>query len=62
MFFPAGKHRFEGGLFFEYGLGFVGVVPKVGLGSDLAQLFDALLLAVDVKAASAIARGALRDG
>jgi hypothetical protein len=35
MLFPIGKNRFERGLFFENGLGFLGVVPEIGLGGDL---------------------------
>ena len=62
MFFPTRENRFESGLFFENGLGFFGVVPKIRLGGDLVQLFDALLFAVDVKAASATAQDALRGG
>jgi hypothetical protein len=62
MFFPTGENRFERRLFFENGLGFFGVVPEIRLGGDLAQFFDTLLLAVDVKAASAAAQDALRGG
>jgi hypothetical protein len=39
-------------LLFEDRLRLVGVVPEIGLGGELIQLFDALLLAVEVKAAS----------
>jgi hypothetical protein len=49
-------------LFFEDRLGFLGVVPEIRLGGDLVQLFDTFLFAVDVKAASAAAPGALRGG
>jgi hypothetical protein len=62
MFFPAVENVSEAGLFFENGLGFVGVVPKIGLRGDLVQLGDTLLLGVDVKAASATVRAALRGG
>jgi hypothetical protein len=60
MLFPISENRFESGLLFENGLSFVGVGPEIRLGGDLVQLLDALLLAVDVKAASAIAPAALR--
>jgi hypothetical protein len=49
-------------LLFEDGLGLVRVVPKIWLGGDLVQFCDALLLAVEVKAASASAQAALRGG
>ena len=62
MFFPAVENVFEGGLFFENALGFFSVVPKIGLRGELAQLGDALLLGVNVKAASAKAQAALRGG
>jgi hypothetical protein len=62
VFFPALEHVFQGRLFFENGLGFVGVGPKFRLGGDLVQFRDALLLGVDVKAASATVRAALRGG
>jgi len=62
MFFPTVENVFEGGLFFKNGLSFVAVVPKIGLRGDLAQLGDALLLGVNVKAASAKALAALRGG
>ena len=62
MLFPVGEDGFEGRLFFENGLRFVGVVPEIRLGGDLVQLLDTLLLAVDVKAASATAQAALRGG
>ena len=62
MFFPTGENVFEGRLFFKNALRFVGVVPKIRLGGDLVQFRDALLLGVDVKVASAVARAALRDG
>jgi hypothetical protein len=60
MLFPTVKNVFEGGLLFEDGLGLVRVVPKIWLGGDLVQFCDALLLAVEVKAASASAQAALR--
>jgi hypothetical protein len=62
MFFPTSENAFEGRLFFENALRLVGVVPKIRLGSNLVQFRDALLLGVDVKAASAVARAALRGG
>jgi len=62
MFFPTVENVFEVRLFFENGLGFVRVVPKIRLRSDLVQFRDALLLGVDVKAASATVRAALRGG
>jgi hypothetical protein len=43
-------------------LGFFRVVPKIGLPGELIQLIDALLLAFDVKDASAKARAALPGG
>jgi hypothetical protein len=36
----------------EDGLRLFGVVPEIGFGGELVQLFDALLLAVEVKDAS----------
>jgi hypothetical protein len=60
MPFPASEYRFESRLLFEDGLSFLGVVPKIRLGGDLVQFLDALLLAVDVKAASATAQAVLR--
>jgi hypothetical protein len=62
MFFPALENVFQGRLFFENGLGFVGVVPKIRLRGGLVQFSDALLLGVDVKAASATVRAVLRGG
>jgi hypothetical protein len=62
LFFPGVDDPFEGRLFLENGLGFFAVVPEIGLGRDLVQFFDTLLLAGDVKAASAKARRALRGG
>jgi hypothetical protein len=60
VLFPIGENRFEGGLFFENALGFLSVVPEISLSGYLIELFDTLLFAVDVKAASAAAPGALR--
>jgi hypothetical protein len=62
MFFPTVENVFEVRLFFENGLGFVGVVPKIRLRGDLVQFREALLLGIDVKAASATVRAALRGG
>jgi hypothetical protein len=47
---------FKGGLFLEYCLSLLGVVPKIRLRSDLMQFLDSLLFAFDVKDASAIYR------
>jgi hypothetical protein len=52
IFFPGLQDGFYTRLFLEDGLRLVGVVPKIGLGGELVQLFDALLLAVEVKDAS----------
>jgi hypothetical protein len=49
-------------LFSQDPLRLFGVVPEIRLIGELIQLCDALLLAVDVKDASAKARAALRDG
>ena len=62
MLLPGVDDAFEGGLFPENALGFFAVVPKIRLDGELVQLLDALLLAVDVKDASAKARAALRSG
>jgi hypothetical protein len=62
MFLTTGENAFKGRLFFENALRLVGVVPKIRLGGDLIQFRDALLLGVDVKAASAVAPAALRGG
>jgi len=62
LLFPGVDDSFDGGLFFENGLGFFAVVPEVWLGCERSQLFDALLLAGDVKAASAKALRALQGG
>jgi hypothetical protein len=40
-------------------LGFVGIVPEIRLRGYLIEFLDPLLLAVEVKAASAKARAAL---
>ena len=62
LLLPSVDDSFDGGLFFEYALGFFAVVPEIRLGCDRVQLFDALLLACDVKAASAKALRALQVG
>jgi hypothetical protein len=49
-------------LFSEKCLGLFSVVPEIRLGCELVQFVDALLLALDVKDASAIARDALPGG
>jgi len=49
-------------LFSENGLSFFSVVPEVGLRCDFVEFFYALLLAVDVKDASAAAQAALPGG
>jgi hypothetical protein len=59
IFFPAFADVFEVGLLSEDGLGFFAVVPEVGAGSGLVQLFDAFLLTLEVKDASAEAAGGL---
>ena len=60
MLCPCVDDRFERRLFFEYRLGFFCVVPEIGLRGDLVQLLDPVLLAFDVKDASAGARDAVR--
>ena len=62
VLFPGIYDAFEGGLFSENGLSFFSVVPEVGLRCDFVEFFYALLLAVDVKDASAEARVALLGG
>jgi hypothetical protein len=59
---PASDHVFERRLLFEDALRLVGVVPEIGMVGKLRQLVDSLLLAVDVKDASAIARAAAPNG
>jgi hypothetical protein len=60
MLCPCVDDRFERRLFFEYRLGFFCVVPEIGLRGDLVQFLDPLLLAFDVKDASAEDRDAVR--
>lgn len=62
MLLPSVDDTFDGGLFSENALGFFAVVPEIRLGCESVQLFDALLLARDVKAASAKALRALQGG
>ena len=49
---PRLQNAFETRLLLENSLGLVAVVPEIRLGGKLVQLFDALLLAVEVKDAS----------
>jgi hypothetical protein len=49
---PRLQNGFDTRLLFEDCLRLVGFVPEIGLGGELVQLFDALLLAVEVKDAS----------
>jgi len=60
MLCPCVDDRFERRLFFEYRLSFFCVVPEIGLRGDLVQFLDPLLLAFDVKDASAEDRDAVR--
>jgi hypothetical protein len=53
---------FEARLLLENGLRLVAVVPEIGFGCEPVQLFDPLLLAVEVKDASAEARASLPGG
>jgi hypothetical protein len=53
VFLPGFADAFEGGLLSKNGLGFFAVVPEVGSGSGLVQLFDSFLLGLEVKDASA---------
>jgi hypothetical protein len=62
LFLPSVDNAFDGRLLSKNNLGFFAVVPEIRLGRDLVQLFDALLLTCDVKAASAKARRALLGG
>jgi hypothetical protein len=62
MLVPSIDDRLERRLLPEKRLRFVGVVPEIGLGCELAQFFDALLLGFDVKDASAKDRAALPGG
>jgi hypothetical protein len=59
---PGVDDAFEGRLFLEDRLRLFRVVPEIRLGGDLVQLLDPLLLALDVKDASAKARVALPGG
>jgi len=59
IFFPGIYDPFERGLLFEDSLGFFGVVPEIGLGGNLGQLRDPLLLSLEVKDASGAVRVAL---
>jgi hypothetical protein len=59
IFFPGIYDAFERGLLFEDSLGFFGIVPKIGLGGNLVQLRDPLLLSLEVKDASGAVRVAL---
>jgi hypothetical protein len=62
LLLPGINNLFQRGLFSENTLGFFSIVPEFRLGGDFVQLFDALAFALDVKAASAVAPGALRGG
>jgi hypothetical protein len=56
---PRIEDVFEARLLFENCLRLVAVVPEIGLGGELVQLFDPLLFAVEVKDASGEARASL---
>jgi hypothetical protein len=56
VFPPGFDDALESGLLSKNGLRFIAVVPELRPGGSLIQLFDTLLLAVEVKAASAEAR------
>jgi hypothetical protein len=56
---PRVEDVFEARLLLENSLRLVGVVPEIGLGGELVQLFGPLLLAVEVKDASGEARASL---
>jgi len=62
VFSPRIDDALERGLLFEDALRFFAVVPEIRLGGESVQLFDPLLFALDVKAASAKVRAALRGG
>jgi len=62
MFFPRVYDPFESSLLLENSLRFFRVIPEIGLRADFGEFFYALLLAVDVKDASAEARVALLSG
>jgi hypothetical protein len=51
-FLPGLQDAFQSRLFLEDALRLIGFVPEIGPGGELVQLFDALLLAVEVKDAS----------
>ena len=52
VFLPGLQDLFQAGLLFQDGLGLLAVVPEIGAGSDLVQLFELFPLAVEVKDAS----------
>jgi hypothetical protein len=60
VFFPRIDYTFESGLFFEDALGFFAVAPEIRLRGQSVQLLAPLLFSLDVKAASATVRVALR--
>jgi hypothetical protein len=62
IFLPRIEGVLNAGLLFEDRLRLVGVVPEIGLGGELVQLFEAFLLAVEVKDASGAGRAAPRGG
>jgi len=53
IFFQRIEDRFERSLFFENGLRFLPILPKIGTRNDQVQLFEPLLLSFRVKDASA---------
>jgi hypothetical protein len=59
VFLPGFEDRLESGLLPKNGLRLFAVVPELRPGGSLVQLVDALLLAVEVKGASAEARAAV---
>jgi hypothetical protein len=59
---PRIERVLDAGLLFEDRLRLVGVVPEIGLGGELVQLFETFLLAVEVKDASGAGRAAPRGG
>jgi hypothetical protein len=59
---PRVEDVLDAGLLFQDRLRLVGVVPEIGLGGELVQLFETLFLAVEVKDASGAGRAAPRGG
>lgn len=62
MLGPSVNDSLERGLLLENALGFFAVVPEIRLMGQMVQLIEALLLALDVKDASARDRVALQGG